>query len=82
MTASSLPAPDALSALGGKTVLNGLNLSPFAISGMVSCSPLAAAEAAEVTGLPILTREDLWSPATIARHVAPLMRKATETVAA
>ena len=75
-------APDALSALGGKTVLNSMNLSAFAISGMVSCSPLAAAEAAEVTGLPILSREDLWSPEIIARHVAPLMRKGTETVAA
>ncbi|WP_300039286.1 hypothetical protein [uncultured Roseobacter sp.] len=70
-------APDALSALGGETVLNSMNLGSFAISGMVSCSPLAAAEAAEVTGLPILTREDLWSPATIAEHVAPLMRTAT-----
>lgn len=68
-------APDALSALGGVLVLEKLNLSPFAISGMVSCSPLAAAEAAEVTGLPILSRSDLWAPETIALHVAPLMRQ-------
>ena len=49
---------------------------------MVSCSPLAAAEAALATDLPILSREDLRSPEIIARHVAPLMRKETETVAA
>jgi hypothetical protein len=75
-------APDALSALGGVTVLNQMGLSPFAISGMVSCSPLATAEAAEVTGLPILSRQDLWSPKAIALHVAPLMRRAPENVAA
>ncbi|WP_170519946.1 DUF1611 domain-containing protein [Ruegeria atlantica] len=75
-------APDALSALGGVTVLKKVGLSPFAISGMVSCSPLAAAEAAEVTSRPILSREDLWSPATITLHVAPLMRRETVNVAA
>ena len=68
-------APDALSALGGVMVLEGFNLSPFAISGMVSCSPLAAAEAAEATGLPILSREDLRSPETIEPHVVPIMRQ-------
>ena len=75
-------APDALSALGGVMVLRQMDLSPFAISGMVSCSPLATAEAAEVTALPILSREDLWSPEAMARHVAPLMRYAPEDVAA
>ena len=75
-------APDALSALGGVMVLNQMGLSPFAISGMVSCSPLATAEAAEVTGLPILSKQDLWSPEAIALHVAPLMRRAPEDVAA
>ncbi|MFG5384436.1 hypothetical protein [Yoonia sp. R2-816] len=67
-------APDALSALGSVIVLDWHGLSPFAISGMVSCSPLAATEAEEVTGLPILSREDLWDPAVIAEHVEPLMR--------
>ncbi|NJM83577.1 MAG: DUF1611 domain-containing protein [Tabrizicola sp.] len=75
-------APDALSALGGVVVLDQLGLVPFAISGMVSCSPLATAEAAEVTGLPILSRADLWSPDVIALHVAPLMRHAAADVAA
>ncbi len=75
-------APDALSALGGVVVLEGMNLSPFAISGMVSCSPLATAEAAEATGLPILSREDLWSRETIELHVAPLMRHVREEIMA
>ncbi len=75
-------APDALSALGGKVVLEQVDLTPFAISGMVSCSPLAAAEAAEVTNLPILSREDLRTPDVIVQHVAPLMRRATNDVAA
>ena len=75
-------APDALSALGGVMVLKQTGLTPFAISGMVSCSPLATSEAAEVTGLPILSRQDLWSPEAIALHVAPLMRRSPEDVAA
>lgn len=75
-------APDALSAFGGVTALGKVGLSPFAISGMVSCSPLAATEAAEATNCPILTREDLWSRTTIAKHVAPLMRHKPEDVAA
>jgi hypothetical protein len=41
---------------------------------MVSCSPLARAEAEEVTGLPVLSREDLWDAGVIATHVAPMMR--------
>jgi hypothetical protein len=74
MDAILFAAPDALSALGGVVVLEKLGLSPFAISGMVSCSPLARAEAEEVTGLPVLSREDLWDAGVIATHVAPLMR--------
>lgn len=75
-------APDALGALGGVLVLEQMGLAPFAISGMVSCSPLATAEAHAVTGLPILTRQDLWSPDVISHHVVPLMRPAPRDVAA
>lgn len=75
-------APDALSALGGVHVLEKLGLSPFAISGMVSCSPLARAEAEEVTGLPVLSREDLWNSAVIHAHVAPMMRHLRDKSAA
>ncbi len=75
-------APDALSALGGVHVLEKLGLSPFAISGMVSCSPLARAEAEEVTALPVLSREDLWNPAMIQAHVGPMMRTLRDKSAA
>ncbi len=75
-------APDALSALGGVHVLERLGLSPFAISGMVSCSPLARAEAQEVTGLPILSREDLWDAGVIDAHIAPMMRRVRDRSAA
>lgn len=75
-------APDALSALGGVMVLEKLGLSPFAISGMVSLSPLATAEAEEVTGLQILSREDLWNPQVIREVVVPMMRLTREMAAA
>lgn len=75
-------APDALSALGGVHMLEMLGLSPFAISGMVSCSPLARTEAEEVTGLPVLSREELWDSAVIQAHVAPMMRHLRDKSAA
>ncbi|MBM7068766.1 hypothetical protein [Actibacterium sp. 188UL27-1] len=75
-------APDALSALGGVTVLERHGFSPFAISGMLTLSPLATAEAADVTGLPILSREELWDGHAIAGHVEPLMRRAKGFAAA
>ena len=75
-------APDALSALGGVMVLEKLGLSPFAISGMVSLSPLARAEAEDVTGLQILSREDLWDPQVIREVVVPMMRLPREKAAA
>ncbi len=74
--------PDALGAVGGVAVLGRYGRAPFAISGKVSCSPLAAAEAHEATGLPILSREDLCTPAVIEALVAPLIRGATRQTAA
>ncbi len=68
-------APDALGAFGGVTVLERYGLSPFAISGMVSCSPLASAEAAQITGLPILSREELWDRAVVSKLVARHVRQ-------
>jgi len=55
-------APDALGAVGGVGILNRMNLAPFAISGMVSCSPLAVAEAVAATEVPVVSREDLRDP--------------------
>lgn len=54
-------ASDALSAAGGARVLGENGLAPFAISGIVSSSPLAAREAERATGLQVLTRNELLS---------------------
>ncbi len=75
-------APDALSACGAVTVLGRMGLTPMAISGMVSVSPMASAEAEEVTGLPVLRREDLWDAATVAALVRPVLRGTSAPVAA
>jgi hypothetical protein len=58
-------APDALGALGGVTVLRQMGFEPFAVSGLVSCSPLAVAEAFAATHVPIVSRDDLRNPETV-----------------
>ena len=58
-----LAVPDALSAAGGAAALRAIGLEPAAVTGTVSCSPLAAAEAWDATGLRVLTRGDLMDPA-------------------
>jgi hypothetical protein len=68
-------APDALSALGGVMFLERLGLSPFALAGMLSLSPLATSEAEAVTGLPVLTREKLCDPGLVRDLVAPYLRR-------
>lgn len=75
-------APDALSALGGVLVMERLALSPFALAGMLSLSPLATAEAEEATGLPVLSREELCSPDVVRRHVGPVLRRESARTAA
>lgn len=75
-------APDALSAVGGVAIMKRHGLAPFAISGMVSLSPLATEEAARETGLPILTREKLWNPDVIRALVGPTIgARAVKTAA-
>jgi len=58
-------APTALGAAGGVEWLQRYNLPVVAIGGMLTTSPLAAHEAEEVTGLPVLTLEQLRDPATL-----------------
>ncbi len=57
-----LAVPDALSALGGQQVLAGMGMPASALTGLVTLSPLAAQEAAQCTGLPLLYRHDLCDP--------------------
>ncbi len=52
-------AGDAMAAAGGAAALRRLDIEPAALTGMVSCSPLGAAEAEAATGVSVLTRNAL-----------------------
>ena len=67
-------APDALGSVGGVQVLDDYGIRPFAISGMVTRSPLAVQEAVAETGVPHISREQLCDPDSISAHVRPLLR--------
>lgn len=54
---------EALSAIGGVQTLRGLGIRPAALTGMISCSPLAAAEATRATGIEVITKSGLSDPA-------------------
>ena len=55
-------APDALAAAGGCAALRGMGIEPAVVTGMVSCSPLGAAEAESATGVRVITRDALCDP--------------------
>ena len=67
-------APDALGSVCGVQVLDGYGLRPFAVSGMVSRSPLAVQEAFAQTGVTHMSREQLCDPEVVAAHIRPLVR--------
>ena len=67
-------APDALSSAGGVAHLESIGLSPFAVSGKVTCSPLATKEAYTVTGVPHLSRGELCDPAAVVPAVRSVIR--------
>lgn len=67
-------APDALGSAGGVHVLRRYGLRPFAVSGMITWSPLAMWEAFNETGIPHISRDQLCDPASVAEHVRPLLR--------
>jgi len=55
-------APDSMGAAAGVAHLRRLGHNVVAMSGLLTRSPLAIREAASVTGLPVLTREELNDP--------------------
>jgi hypothetical protein len=55
-------APDSMGAVAGVTHLQNLGHDVLAVTGLLTRSPLAIREAAAVTGLPVLTREELTDP--------------------
>ncbi|MEM6464221.1 MAG: DUF1611 domain-containing protein [Pseudomonadota bacterium] len=67
-------APDALGSVGGVNVLDGFGMRPFAVSGMVTRSPLAVKEAFAQTGVPHISREHLRNPQLVTAHVRSLLR--------
>lgn len=54
---------DAVAAAGGVTELARHGLRPDALTGILSCSPMATAEAEAATGVPVLRKDDLADPA-------------------
>lgn len=80
MDALMFATPDALGAVGGVKVLAEFGLRPFAISGMVTRSPLAAAEAHKTTGVRLLTREELCDPASVSEALAETLRNAPDAM--
>lgn len=76
MDALMFAAPDALGAVGGVKVLEEYNLRPFAISGMVTRSPLAAEEARVATGVRLLSREELCDPESVSSALSGTLKTA------
>lgn len=54
---------DAVAAAGGVAELARHGLRPDALTGILSCSPMAIAEAIGATGVPVLRKSDLSDPA-------------------
>lgn len=53
-------AGDAMGAIAGVAALRALDLPVVAVSGVLTCSPLAMGEAAATIDLPVLNLDDLW----------------------
>lgn len=74
-------ASDAMGSAGGVQCLRALELPVIAASGVLTASPLAAREAAAVTGLPVLGLDELSSPAIVG-HLGYAARQAPLQVGA
>jgi len=58
---------DPVAAAGGAAELARHGLVPLALTGMLSCSPMASAEAERATGMRVMTKEALADPAEAMR---------------
>lgn len=67
-----LAVPEAMAARAGLAWLGARDIVPLALTGLVTRAPLAMAEAAEATGLPVLCRDTLADPATASAFEARL----------
>ena len=66
---------DAAGAVGSVMTLRAMGYEPLAVSGLISCSPLASQEAEAVVDLPILTCAELHTPEIVERIIEPVMRQ-------
>ena len=67
-------APDALGAVGGVSIMKQHGLTPFAVSGMVTRSPLAIREAEIASQTTLLSRRELMEPAKLIPSIVHLLR--------
>ena len=72
-------APDALGSVCGVQIMYGYGLRPFAVSGMVTQSPLAVQEAVAQTGVRHMTREQLCDPLIVKELILPFLRNGNAT---
>lgn len=72
-------APDSMGAAAGVAHLRSLGHNVVAMSGLLTRSPLAVREAAAVTGLPVLTRDELADP-DVTRKLLRLETPAEESL--
>lgn len=72
---------DAVAAAGGVTALARKGIHPMALTGMLSCSPMAADEAAAATGVKVLTKGALLDPAQANQLAARATRPETRVAA-
>ncbi len=61
---------DAVAAAGGVTALATLSIRPLCLTGLLSCSPMASAEALAVTGVSVVGKAGLLDPAVAASLLA------------
>jgi hypothetical protein len=73
-------AGDSAGAIGGVKTLREHGVEPFAISGLVSCSPLSSAEAVEELELPVLSKHELCDPEALKPVLGNLMRRSASII--
>ncbi len=69
-------AYDAAGAVGGVATLRAHGLAPFAVSGLLSCSPLASREAEAALELPVVSRDQLRDPERVLDIVHRVLARA------
>lgn len=76
-----LAVPDALGAVGGMKILREMRLEPIAVSGMVTCSPLAVAEAQALIPVPFASCDELRNSLYASNLVGEMLSASTGVTA-